>query len=162
MTETLILSGFYAFTGFARPCDLRETITIPARTRRMGRPASVPRPWRGHLRRPEARQAAVDTGGLGCDGRSSRKRAPALARRGRSDQQYVGSWVIERQAANAAARRTRASANTSGPDFTVAWKPGEIAELERSAPNEENQFLLPDRFSMERLSSSKGRSSRLT
>jgi hypothetical protein len=24
--------------------------------------------------------------------------------------------------------------------------PGEIADLERSAPNEENLFLLPDRF----------------
>jgi hypothetical protein len=35
---------------------------------------------------------------------------------------------------------------------------GEIAELRGSAPNEENWFLLPDRFS----SSSKGRSSRLT
>src|ERR1700693_163088 len=43
-----------------------------------------------------------------------------------------------------------------------ALRPGEIAERERSTPKEENQFLLPDRFSMERLSSSKDRSSRLT
>jgi hypothetical protein len=41
-----------------------------------------------------------------------------------------------------------------------ALGPGEIAD-QRSAPNEENLFLLPDRFS-ERANSSKGRSSRLT
>jgi hypothetical protein len=41
---------------------------------------------------------------------------------------------------------TRASANTSGPDFMAGFWPGEIADLERSAPNEENLFLLPDRF----------------
>jgi hypothetical protein len=43
-------------------------------------------------------------------------------------------------------KRTRASANTSGPDFTWGFAAGEIAD-QRSAPNEENLFLLPDRFS---------------
>jgi hypothetical protein len=41
---------------------------------------------------------------------------------------------------------TRASANTSGPDFMEGFEPDEIAD-QRSAPNEENWFLLPDRFS---------------
>jgi hypothetical protein len=45
---------------------------------------------------------------------------------------------------------TRASANTSGPDFTWAKTAGEIAD-QRSAPNEENSFLLPDRFSKNEL-----------
>lgn len=40
---------------------------------------------------------------------------------------------------------TRASANTSGPDFRAGFGPDEIAD-QRSAPNEENLFLLPDRF----------------
>jgi len=48
-----------------------------------------------------------------------------------------------------AAQGTRASANTSGPDFTLAKIAGEIA-TSRSAPNEENLFLLPDRLSLER------------
>jgi hypothetical protein len=55
---------------------------------------------------------------------------------------------------------TRASANTSGPDFTAGFEPDEIAD-QRSAPNEENWFLLPDRFSKQQ-ALSKGRSSRLT
>jgi hypothetical protein len=41
--------------------------------------------------------------------------------------------------------RTRASANTSGPDFTWSFAAGEIAD-QKSAPNEENLFLLRDRF----------------
>ena len=44
-------------------------------------------------------------------------------------------------------RRTRASANTSGPDFTQARRP--LVKLRspfrRAAPNEESLFLLPDR-----------------
>jgi hypothetical protein len=56
-------------------------------------------------------------------------------------------------------RGTRASANTSGSDFTWRlWGPGEIAD-QRSAPNEESLFLLPDR-SEER--TPRKRSSRLT
>jgi hypothetical protein len=41
-----------------------------------------------------------------------------------------------RQGLNVVPRGTRASANTSGPDFTWALGPGEIAD-QRSAPNEE-------------------------
>jgi hypothetical protein len=44
--------------------------------------------------------------------------------------------------------------------FQPGFGPGEIAE-QRSAPNEENLFLLPDRFSKER-TLLKERSSRLT
>lgn len=43
-------------------------------------------------------------------------------------------------------RRTRASANTSGPDSTLARRPlvKLRSSLRRTAPNEENSFLLPD------------------
>jgi hypothetical protein len=43
---------------------------------------------------------------------------------------------------------TRASANTSGPDFTWSRNPGEIADA-RIRTNEENLFLLPDRLLIE-------------
>ena len=39
---------------------------------------------------------------------------------------------------------TRASANTSGPDFNRGLAPAKLRNS-RSAPNEENLFLLPDR-----------------
>jgi hypothetical protein len=56
-------------------------------------------------------------------------------------------------------RGTRASANTSGSDFTWRlWAPVKLRTL-RSAPNEESLFLLPDR-SEER--APRKRSSRLT
>ena len=44
-------------------------------------------------------------------------------------------------------KRTRASANTSGPDSTWARRPlvKLRSPLRRTAPNEENSFLLPDR-----------------
>jgi hypothetical protein len=42
-------------------------------------------------------------------------------------------------------RGTRASANTSGPDFIRALGPVKLRSKD-SAPNEENLFLLPDRF----------------
>lgn len=44
-------------------------------------------------------------------------------------------------------KRTRASANTSGPDLTMARRPlvKLRSSLRRAAPNEENLFLLPDR-----------------
>ena len=44
-------------------------------------------------------------------------------------------------------KRTRASANTSGPDSTMARRPlvKLRGSLRRAAPNEENSFLLPDR-----------------
>jgi hypothetical protein len=46
---------------------------------------------------------------------------------------------------NGAFRGTRASANTSGPDFSPGFGPVKL-RTGRSAPNEENLFLLPDRF----------------
>jgi len=42
-------------------------------------------------------------------------------------------------------RGTRASANTSGPDSNRALGPVKLRSKD-SAPNEENPFLLPDRF----------------
>jgi hypothetical protein len=41
MAEMLISSGFYAFAGFGLPCDLRETITIPARHRGIRPPSGT-------------------------------------------------------------------------------------------------------------------------
>src|ERR1700722_15729201 len=99
-------------------------------------------------------------------GPEARQRSPAAgssrAVAGRNNR--LGIWETEsaRHASRAGfrergRRRTRQDQISRG-----AWRPGEIAELGRSAPNEENLFLLPDRFSIKRLSSSKGRSSRLT
>jgi hypothetical protein len=51
----------------------------------------------------------------------------------------------------ARAAGTRASANTSGPDFTLELSlPVKLRTLSGPAPNEENLFLLPDRFWRER------------
>ena len=50
---------------------------------------------------------------------------------------------------------TRASANTSGPDPTARVAAREIADLKRSAPNEENLFLLPDQLQAARAPISK-------
>src|SRR5437870_4537873 len=74
--------------------------------------------------------------------------APALAcpkaARPRHDQ-ISNVWI--RNAGNAPAQGTRASANTSGPDSTLARRP--LVKLRSpprgAAPNEENLFLLPDR-----------------
>src|SRR6266436_5152022 len=56
-------------------------------------------------------------------------------------------WRKDR-APSARGGRTRASANTSGPDSTESkTAAGETADLrEGSAPNEESLFLLPDRL----------------
>jgi len=62
----------------------------------------------------------------------------------------VGDFGIQIAEHHVPALGTRASANTSGPDFTWSLEPGEIADR-WSAPNEENLFLLPDRFSKSRL-----------
>jgi hypothetical protein len=51
---------------------------------------------------------------------------------------------IESAGTIAAAQGTRASANTSGPDFTWAEDAGEIADP-KIRTNEESLFLLPDR-----------------
>jgi hypothetical protein len=59
-----------------------------------------------------------------------------------------GTKAVGTKAFGTKALGTRASANTSGPDFMEGFGPDEIAD-QRSAPNEENQFLLPDRFSKE-------------
>jgi len=56
-------------------------------------------------------------------------------------------------------RGTRASANTSGPDFNQALGPVKLRSKD-SAPSKKNSFLLPDRFGKANLPES--RSSRLT
>jgi hypothetical protein len=57
-----------------------------------------------------------------------------------------GKFGKSTRRASTAALGTRASANTSGPDFTWAEK-SPVKLRKGSAPNEENCFLLPDRFS---------------
>jgi len=71
----------------------------------------------------------------------------------------AGKWNAGRYLVPAG---TRASANTSGPDPIGQEVAGGIADFKRSAPNEENSFLLPDRLRSARGASLKVRSSRLT
>jgi hypothetical protein len=81
---------------------------------------------------------------------SSRIKSPGPRAVAEQDKSFKGFGKSERQALSAPAQGTRASANTSGPDFTCV----EIAvklRILRSAPNEENLFLLPDRFSKSEL-----------
>ena len=163
MTERLILSGFVAFAGFGLPCDLREAITIPASAKNMRRVRRAPAPRWIPAGGPEARQAAVDDGGDRCDDRSSRRNSSRPSRAADDQINNGGSWGIGSARQRMHRLWERGRRRTRQDQISRwAWRPGEIAELERSAPNEENQFLLPDRFSMKRLSPSKGRSSRLT
>jgi hypothetical protein len=89
-----------------------------------------------------------------------RRRAAILRARGRGWRELALGYLEIWLAGLSHGSGTRASANTSGPDFMEGFEPDEIAD-QRSAPNEESWFLLPDRFSQER-ALSKGRSSRLT
>ena len=75
----------------------------------------------------------------------------------------LGIWEIEcaRHTFRAGFRERGRRRTRQDQISREAWRPGEIAELGRPAPNEENLFLLPDRFFEER-TLSKGRSSRLT
>jgi hypothetical protein len=72
------------------------------------------------------------------------------AGRGRSEQgvndlERSQCRTPEARQSERAFRGTRASANTSGPDFSRALDPAKLRSKD-SAPNEENLFLLPDRF----------------
>jgi hypothetical protein len=95
---------------------------------------------------------------------SQRSPAPGASRAVDGRNNRFGIWEIESaRHAYRAGFTERGRRRTRQDQISLeAWRPGEIAELGRSAPNEENQFLLPDRFSTKRLSPSKGRSSRLT
>jgi hypothetical protein len=73
------------------------------------------------------------------------KKAPGSEAVDGQDDSSQGIWEIGAQGIICPGQGTRASANTSGPDFTWGFGPGEIAD-HRSAPNEENLFLLPDRL----------------
>jgi hypothetical protein len=60
-------------------------------------------------------------------------------------------WENQNAGTNGAATGTRASANTSGPDFTLGPRPREIAKLQGDPHRtKKNLFLLPDRFLKER------------
>jgi hypothetical protein len=54
---------------------------------------------------------------------------PGLGATGDQDNHSEGFGGIQSAGASGAARETRASANTSGPDFTWAKIAGEIADL---------------------------------
>src|SRR5207245_10082571 len=71
-----------------------------------------------------------------------RRATSARPRRGQISN--VGIWECRQYPG---LKRTRASANTSGPDSTLARRPPVKlrSPLRRTAPNEENLFLLPDR-----------------
>ena len=144
MTEVLVSCGFPRVCGIWFTVAFRETITIAAigTPRRCVTPP-LARSKDGSGLRGTARERRTLSG--------TRKMACRAMRRRWSDQQ-CGEFGQQRRAASAAARGTRASANTSGPDFTRSSKPigalGPPVKLRimRSAPNEENLFLLPDRF----------------
>ena len=100
---------------------------------------SRPRAGRAAPTRPKKRHASIKPQPEPAQGRSSKAARPRRASdqqcRERECRQYPGL------------KRTRASANTSGPDSTVARRPlvKLRSPLRRTAPNEENSFLLPDR-----------------
>jgi hypothetical protein len=185
MTETPILSGFSCVRGIRFTFRFRKTITIAARARNM-RAFTAPLPWRcpltgSRLRlRPMTGSSRVSRAPLQCSGvpdrplagndggdcrddgssrrKNSRPRAgndqinnlPGMGRSKAPGSKCAGFGERGR-------RRTRQDQISLG-----AQGPVKLRSSWRSAPNEENLFLLPDRFSMERLSSSKDRSSRLT
>jgi len=116
------------------------------------------RDWSRRFARPDRRLSRVRDG-HDCPGGGAER--PGLRAAWDQDDCFEGFWEMARRAPMAPAQGTRASANTSGPDFTEAKSAGEIADPWGSAPNEENLFLLPDRL-RKRTSPSEVRSSRLT
>jgi hypothetical protein len=87
------------------------------------------------------------------------QKTPGCEAAGGQDDCFGGFWEADAPGIVCPGRGTRASANTSGSDFTWRlWAPVKLRTL-RSAPNEESLFLLPDR-SEER--APRKRSSRLT
>jgi hypothetical protein len=90
MTETLILSGFYAFAGFGLPSDFREMITIPAKgkkhvTRRQRAGAFAVTP--GEPERSKVQLMITEVVAL----IGARMKSPG-ASRAVDDQNNVGSW----------------------------------------------------------------------
>ena len=80
-----------------------------------------------------------------------RRKSPRPSRAADDQINNGGSWGIESARQQMHRLWERGRRRTRQDQISLrAWRPGEIAELERSAPNEENQFLLPDRFSMKR------------
>ena len=82
MTETLILSGFHAIAGFALPCDLRETITIPAQTKMRNGRAMRHGLVGGTSGEPKGKLPWTITQAVGCRPELKHEEPPALAHRG--------------------------------------------------------------------------------
>jgi hypothetical protein len=161
MQEVPVLQALLQFVRFGLPWDLGRTITIahgdagPVASPRavvtcIPETAIVPR---------EAAAYRIARAGPGEDtangeaAREQRALAPQPSPQGRAATSAqprrgqisnVGIWECRQYPG---LKRTRASANTSGPDFTLARRPPVKlrSSLRRAAPNEENLFLLPDR-----------------
>jgi hypothetical protein len=157
MAGMLITPGFWSAQAFRFTLPFRETITIEPGGRTV-RPNSLRNRRSAGLRRTSPKRAVhcrefpdrskAFRNLVGCH--SSRLNGPRSSRDRwmirRSDFKGLG---IERQPPAAAAlergrRRTRQDQISLGQKSA-----GEIADS-RSAPNEENLFLLPDRFSIKR------------
>ena len=162
IAEVLVSCGFPRVRGIWFTVAFRETITIAA----IGCPGRCVTP-------PLARSKRMGPGSA----EHHKSAAPrpghdAVAcramRRRWSDQQCLGIWAIrERHASTAAAQENEGVGEHVRTRFhldlktTRALRPPVKLRIMRSAPNEENLFLLPDRFSKER-TLLKERSSRLT
>ena len=147
------ITGVLVSSGFSLACTIRFTlplgkaITIGARAQAQQR--RIPVAPNDHHARTESVTALARPG--------------LIAHRGWPEQSLGDLGIECARYASRAGFTERGRRRTRQDQISrEAWRPGEIAELGRSAPNEENLFLLPDRFSIKRLSPSKGRSSRLT
>jgi hypothetical protein len=146
ITGTLVSSGFSFACAIRFTLPLGKAITMGATAlARRRRDPVAPHDHRAWTRKHD-----------------SARPAPGSSRAVAGRNNRLGIWEIEcaRHASRAGFRERGRRRTRQDQISREAWRPGEIAELGRSAPNEENLFLLPDRFSRSELR--ERRSSRLT
>ena len=147
MAEMLISSGFYAFAGFGLRCDLRETITIPARHRGI-RPSSRAERAIRHCSAREERKRPRRTGYAAATLSWARRNRDAVAKHDERRWRLAGHdrrgarapWMTRSKFGvgeiESARRRMhrlweRGRRRTRQDQISRwAWRPGEIAELE--------------------------------
>jgi hypothetical protein len=120
-----------------RPLSMREEYA--AASTQVDQPSLIPRrPQSGPLEGRGPRPGVAET---------SFADSPDCSRAERPRRGQINNVGIRECRQYPGLMRTRASANTSGPDSTWARRPPVKlrSPLRRTAPNEENLFLLPDR-----------------